>query len=275
MSTLSYAARDSATMLRRNLRHALRYPSMTISTAGVPIIFLLLFVYVFGSTLGAGLGGSRYIDYVSPGIIVMAVASGSTATAVSVCTDMTEGIVARFRTMAIARASLLTGHVVGSLIQTMFSTALVIGVALLMGFRPNAGLVEWIAAIGLLLLLTLALTWLAVALGLVATRPEVASNLPLPLILLPFIGSGFVPTDSMPAGLRQFAEYQPFTSINAVPRRHPGVGEGQAVDRRRPRVPADLPRVRRGVRLGSVRPAAGGARRCHGGVRPALAAGPR
>jgi ABC-2 type transport system permease protein len=214
MSTLSYAARDSATMLRRNLRHALRYPSMTISTAGVPIIFLLLFVYVFGSTLGAGLGGSRYIDYVSPGIIVMAVASGSTATAVSVCTDMTEGIVARFRTMAIARASLLTGHVVGSLIQTMFSTALVIGVALLMGFRPNAGMVEWIAAIGLLLLLTLALTWLAVALGLVATRPEVASNLPLPLILLPFIGSGFVPTDSMPAGLRQFAEYQPFTSIN-------------------------------------------------------------
>jgi ABC-2 type transport system permease protein len=214
MSTLSYAARDSATMLRRNLRHALRYPSMTISTAGVPIIFLLLFVYVFGSTLGAGLGGSRYIDYVSPGIIVMAVASGSTATAVSVCTDMTEGIVARFRTMAIARASLLTGHVVGSLIQTMFSTALVIGVALLMGFRPNAGLVEWIAAVGLLLLLTLALTWLAVAFGLVATRPEVASNLPLPLILLPFIGSGFVPTDSMPTGLRQFAEYQPFTSIN-------------------------------------------------------------
>jgi ABC-2 type transport system permease protein len=214
MSTLSYAARDSMTMLRRNLRHALRYPSMTLSTAGVPIIFMLLFVYVFGSTLGAGLGGSSYIDYVAPGVIVMTAATGSTSTAVSVCMDMTEGIVARFRTMAISRISVLTGHVVGSVLQTMFSMALVIGIALLMGFRPSAGPVEWVAAIGVLLVLTLALTWLAVAFGLVAKRPEAASNLPLPLILLPFIGSGFVRTDSMPAGVRQFAEYQPFTPIN-------------------------------------------------------------
>ncbi|MGH3377232.1 MAG: ABC transporter permease [Actinoallomurus sp.] len=213
MSTLSYAARDSATMLRRNLRHALRYPSMTLSTAGMPIIFMLLFVYVFGSALGAGLGGSSYVDYVAPGIILMTAAAGSISTAVSVCMDMTEGIVARFRTMAISRVSLLTGHVVGSVIQTMVCMVLVLGVAVLVGFRPSAGPVAWVLAAGLLVLLTLALTWLAVAFGLVADRPETASNLPLPLSILPFLGSGFVPTDSMSAGVRQFAEYQPFTPI--------------------------------------------------------------
>jgi ABC-2 type transport system permease protein len=214
MSTPSLAARDSATMLRRNLRHALRYPSMTVSTVATPVVFLLLFVYVFGSTLGTGIGGPSYVDYVTPGIIVMTVASGAISTSVSVCMDMTEGIVARFRTMAISRVSLLTGHVVGSLIQTILSVALVIGIALLMGFRPGAGPGEWLAAAGFLLLLAFALTWLAVAFGLVATRPEVASNLPLPLLLLPFVGSGFVPTDTMSAGIRQFAEYQPFTPIN-------------------------------------------------------------
>lgn len=213
MTTLSYAVRDSATMLRRNLKHALRYPSMTLSTAGMPIIFMLLFVYVFGSALGGGVGGGRYIDYVAPGIVVMTAAAGSIATSVSVCMDMTEGIVARFRTMAIARVSLLTGHVAGSVITTALSMAIVLGVALLMGLRPNASPVEWLAAAGLLLLLTLALTWLAVALGLVADRPETASNLPLPLSILPFLGSGFVPTDSMSAGVRQFAEYQPFTPV--------------------------------------------------------------
>jgi ABC-2 type transport system permease protein len=218
MSALSYAVSDSATMLRRNLRHAQRYPSMSASVVGMPIIFLLLFVYVFGGTLGAGLGrasngGAGYIDYVVPGIIVMTVASGSISTAVSVCVDMTEGIVARFRTMAISRASLLTGHVAGSMIQTMLSMGVVIGVAVLIGFRPTADPVRWIAAIGVLAMLTLALTWLAVALGLVAKSPEAASSLPLPLVLLPFVGSGFVPTDSMPAGVRWFAENQPFTPI--------------------------------------------------------------
>jgi ABC-2 type transport system permease protein len=214
----TYALRDSATMLRRNLRHALRYPSMTLSIVGVPIVFLLLFVYVFGATLGAGLGGSHYVDYVVPGIVLMTAASGSIATAVSVCMDMTEGIVARFRTMAISRGSLLTGHVLGTVIQTTLAMAVVVGVALLIGFRPHAGPVEWAEVIGLLSLLTLALTWLAVALGLVADRPETASNLPMPLMLLPFIGSGFVPTHSMPAGLRQFAEYQPFTPITETVR---------------------------------------------------------
>ena len=218
MTARSYAVTDSATMLRRQLRHMLRYPSMTLQLAGMPIVVLLLFVYVFGGTLGAGLGGpsggrADYVNYVTPGILLMAVALAVTGTAISVAMDMTEGIVARFRTMAIARVSVLTGHVVGSMIQTMLSMAVVIGVALLIGFRPTAGLVEWIAAIAVLAMLTFALIWLAVALGLVAKSVESASNLPMPLVFLPFLGSGFVPTDSMPTGLRWFAEYQPFTPV--------------------------------------------------------------
>jgi ABC-2 type transport system permease protein len=218
MSTFSLAARDSATMLRRNLRHMLRYPSMTLMLAGMPVIFLLIFVYVFGGTLGAGLGGAsggraEYVNYVTPGIVLMTIAGAATGTAVSVAMDMTEGIVARFRTMAISRASVLTGHVVGSVIQTLLSMAIVVGVALLIGFRPTASPLRWVAATGMLTLLVLALTWLSVALGLVSKTVESASNAPMPLMLLPFLGSGFVPTDSMPAGLRWFAEYQPFTPV--------------------------------------------------------------
>jgi ABC-2 type transport system permease protein len=210
---------DSATMLRRNLRRMLRYPSMTLMLVGMPIVFLLLFVYVFGGTLGAGLGGASqgragYVDYVTPGILLMAVAATAQGTAVSVAMDLTEGIIARFRTMAIARVSVLTGHVIGSMIQTMISLAVVVGVALLIGFRPTADPAEWVAAAGVLALLTLALTWLSVALGMVSDSVETASNLPMPLVFLPFLGSGFVPTDSMPVGLRWFAEYQPFTPVN-------------------------------------------------------------
>jgi ABC-2 type transport system permease protein len=218
MSSAAYAVRDSATMLRRNLRHTLRYPSMTLMLAGMPVVFLLIFVYVFGGTLGDGLGGvsggrAEYVNYVTPGIILMTIAGAATGTAVSIAMDMTEGIVARFRTMAISRASVLTGHVVGSVIQTLLSMAIVVGAALLIGFRPTAGPVEWVAAAGMLTLLVLALTWLSVALGLKSSTPEAASNAPMPLILLPFLGSGFVPTDSMPSVLRWFAEYQPFTPV--------------------------------------------------------------
>ncbi|PBC39806.1 ABC transporter permease [Rhodococcus sp. ACS1] len=218
MTTMGYALSDSATMLRRNLRHMVRYPSVTVLLVGMPIILLLLFVYVFGGTLGAGLGdpdGGRgaYIDYVAPGILLMTVASAAQGTAISVATDMTEGIIARFRTMAIARVSVLTGHVIGSMIQTLISLVLVVGVAVLIGFRPTAGLGEWVAATAVLAMFTSALTWLSVAFGLVSKSVETASNLPMVLILLPFLGSGFVPTDSMPAGLRWFAEYQPFSPV--------------------------------------------------------------
>jgi len=205
-------------MLRRNLRRTLRYPAVVAATAGIPIVFLLLFVYVFGDTMGAGMAGvsggrDEYLDYVTPGVILIAVAGAAQGTAISVAMDMTEGIVNRFRTMAIARVSVLTGHVVGSLIQTMVAIALVVGIALLLGFRPTASPVEWIAAVGLLAMIAFAVIWLAVAFGMVTKSVETASNLPLPLILLPFLGSGFVPTDSMPTGMRWFAEYQPFTPI--------------------------------------------------------------
>ncbi|MDQ6898213.1 MAG: ABC transporter permease [Candidatus Dormibacteraeota bacterium] len=218
MSTPYYTVTDSATMLRRSLRHMLRYPSMTLLVIGTPVILLLLFTYVFGATLGAGIGalsGGRtaYVNYVAPGIILLTVAMAAQGTAISVAMDMTEGIIARFRTMAISRASVLTGHVLGWMIQTMLSLAVVIGVALLMGFRPSAGPLAWIAAIGLLAMVTFALIWLCVALGLVSKSVETASNLPMFLMLLPFLGSGFVPTGSMPAGVRWFAEYQPFTPV--------------------------------------------------------------
>jgi ABC-2 type transport system permease protein len=205
-------------MLRRNLRHAMRYPSVTLIVVGLPVIFLLMFVYVLGGALGAGLGvmsgqDGAYVDYVTPGILLMAVAGVSQGTAIAVAMDMTEGIIARFRTMGIARASVLTGHVLGSTIQTMVGLAIVIGIALAIGFRPNANAVEWIATGGVLLMITLAITWLSVALGLVGKSVESASNLPMPLMLLPLLGSGFVPTESMPAGLEWFAEHQPFTPV--------------------------------------------------------------
>jgi ABC-2 type transport system permease protein len=218
MTALSYAAADSATMLRRNLRHMLRYPAMTAMLLAVPVIFLLIFVYVFGGTLGAGLGHvsdgrAAYIRYVIPGIIMLTVASAAQATAVSVAMDMTTGIIARFRTMAISRASVLTGHVFGSMIQSVIGITVIIGIALAVGFRPSAAPVAWLAAAGLLMLTAFALTWLSVAFGLVSKTVETASNLPNFLMLLPFLGSGFVPTASMPTGLRWFAEYQPFTPV--------------------------------------------------------------
>jgi ABC-2 type transport system permease protein len=205
-------------MLRRNLKRMLRYPSMTVTLVGMPVVFLLLFVYVFGGTLGAGIGGgtdgrAAYVNYVVPAILLMTVTSTVQGTAISVAMDMTEGIVDRFRTMHIARVSVLAGHVVGSVIQAAFSVAIVVGVALLVGFRPAAGVVAWLATAGFVIAVTFALVWLCVALGQVSKTVETASNLPMPLVLLPFLGSGFVPTDSMPAGLRWFAEYQPFTPI--------------------------------------------------------------
>jgi ABC-2 type transport system permease protein len=185
---------------------------------GTPVVILLLFVYVFGGTLGNGLGSgsggrSEYVGYVIPGILVMEVAAVAMGTAISVAMDMTEGIVARFKTMAIARVSVLTGHVVGTMVQTFVALAVVVAVALAIGFRSHASLVEWIAAAGVLAMLAFALTWLTVAMGLAAKTVESASNLPQPLVFLPFLGSGFVPTESMPVGLRWFAEYQPFTSV--------------------------------------------------------------
>ncbi|MBT2396154.1 ABC transporter permease [Streptomyces sp. ISL-100] len=216
--TRSYALRDSMTMLRRNLKHMLRYPSMTITIVMMPIVMLLLFVYVFGGALGTGIGAGAdrgdYTNYVVPGIILMAVTSGAITTAISVCTDMTEGIVNRFRTMSISRGSMLTGHVFGSVIQAAAILVLVTGASFAVGFRPDASAVEWIAALGLLLFLSFGLSWISAAMGLGAKTIEAASNAPMPMTFLPFLGSAVVTPDSMPTALRWFAEYQPFTPIN-------------------------------------------------------------
>jgi ABC-2 type transport system permease protein len=223
MNALSIYLTDSATMLRRNLRHMKRYP-MIFFIVGIPIVFLLLFVYVLGGTLGAGLGGAsggraEYIAYVIPGILVLTISGGAQGTAISVAMDLTEGIVARFRTMSISRASFLSGHVLANVLQTMLAIAIVVVVALVIGFRPTTGPLEWLAAAGLLALTAVALTWIAVALGMITKSVEAASNLPMPLLLLPFFGSGFVPTDSMPDPLRWFADVQPFTPIIETLRR--------------------------------------------------------
>ncbi|MCS7475615.1 ABC transporter permease [Umezawaea endophytica] len=205
-------------MLRRQLRHMSRSLSMLLMLLAVPIVFLLLFVFVLGGTLGDGLGGgtggrAAYVAYVTPGILLITIAGAVQGTAIAVALDMTEGIIARFRTMAIARVSVLTGHVLGSLLHVLASLAVVLGVAVLIGFRPGATAVGWLAAVGLLTATTVALVWLAVGMGLAARTVAGASNLATPLTLLPLFGSGFVPADSMPAGLRWFAEHQPFTPI--------------------------------------------------------------
>jgi ABC-2 type transport system permease protein len=173
MSAGSYAIRDSATMLRRNLLHVMRYPSMTFGVLLVPVFMLLLFRYAFGATLGAGIGARAggYINYLTPGILVLAVSSASVSTAVAVNTDMTEGIINRFRTMAIARVSVLTGHVLGSVIQTVASTVVVTGIALAFGFRPAASPAGWLGAVALVVVLAFACTWVSVALGLLARNP--------------------------------------------------------------------------------------------------------
>ena len=217
MSTLSLTLRDSATMLRRDVRHSLRYLPMTLSGLGTPIIMLVLFNYIFGGTIGAGLGGVAhggvYLNYLAPGIIIMTVGSGCATTAINLCTDLSEGIITRFRTMAISRASVLIGQVLGSLLQTMITVGLVIGVALLMGFRPTTNPVAWIAALGVIALVTLAVTWMGVVFGLVGKTPAGANSLSLIFLLLAFPSSAFVPTDSMPVGVRWFADYQPFTPV--------------------------------------------------------------
>jgi ABC-2 type transport system permease protein len=220
MSTLTYTINDSTTMLRRNLRRLQRYPSMTLLLIGMPIVFLLLFVYVFGGQLSHGLGTAYvaghtgragYLNYVTPGLLLITIAAAVQGTAIVVAMDMTGGIIDRFRTMAIARSAVLTGHVLAALIQTLLSIGVVLAVAVALGFRPTAGPLDWLGAIGVLALFAFALIWLATALGLAARSVETASNTPMFLTFLPFLGSAFVVTASMPAGLRQFAHYQPFT----------------------------------------------------------------
>jgi ABC-2 type transport system permease protein len=206
-------------MVRRNLRHLRRYPALTGSVLLQPLLFLLLFVFVFGETLGGGLppaaagGRDAYLAYVLPGILVMTVAGVGVGTAISVATDMTEGVVNRFRTLGIARSAVLNGHVIASLVQAAIAVTGVVGVAVALGFRATTGPVDWLAAAALLGLVTVALTWLCVGLGLHARTVETASNTPLLLILLPFLSTAFVPAESLPGPMAWFAEHQPFTPM--------------------------------------------------------------
>jgi ABC-2 type transport system permease protein len=215
MTTLVFAVRDSATMTRRSLRHVLRYPVTLVVAVAVPVLLLLLFIGVFGA-LKAGLGVGphvSYIDYVLPGIIVTTAGYGSSVTTQSVNRDSTEGIIGRFRTMAISPGSVLNGHVATALVRTLVSVAAVIGVAIGLGFRPTADAGRWLAAVGVIVLLVLALTWLAVAVGLAAKTVEGTTGFLLLVQVLPFISSAFVPPGQMSGSVRWFAANEPFTPV--------------------------------------------------------------
>jgi ABC-2 type transport system permease protein len=218
MTTLTMSVQDSTTMIWRELKHTLRYPLMLIGSIMVPVVFLLLFVYILGGPIGDGLGaaghGARYVDFLVPGILLMTAAAGAGPTAITVCTDMTGGIVDRFRTMAVSRGAVLSGHVGGSVLRTLLNTTVVTGVALLAGFRTQASAMQWLAVVGIVAAFSFALAWLSVALGLVAKTVAGANSASLPIsFVLPFLSSAFVPADSMPAGVRWFTAHQPFTPV--------------------------------------------------------------
>jgi ABC-2 type transport system permease protein len=202
---------DTGVLLKRSLRHILRSPDTIITTAVTPIAMLLLFVYVFGSSIDVG--GASYVDYLLPGILLITVASGIAYTAFRLFTDVSGGIFERFQSMPITRSALLWSHVLTSVVANVTSLVLVVLVALVMGFRSGAGVLAWLAVLGIMVLFTLALTWLAVIPGLTAKSVDGVSGFSYPLIFLPFISSAFVPTAGMPGPVRWFAEHQPVTSI--------------------------------------------------------------
>ena len=205
------AVADTAALTGRSLRHILRSPDTIVTTAVMPIAMLLLFVFVLGGAIDTG--GVAYVDYLLPGILLITIASGVAYTAYRLFLDLSGGIVDRFRSMPIARSAVLWSHVLTSLAANLAALALVVGAALLMGFRSGAGALAWLAVAGILVLFTLALTWIAVIAGLGARSVDGASAFSYPLILLPFISSAFVPTATMPGPVRWFAEHQPITSI--------------------------------------------------------------
>jgi ABC-2 type transport system permease protein len=202
---------DTTVLLGRPLRHITRSPDTIITTAIMPVAMMLIFVYVFGGAMQTG--SDSYVNYLLPGILLITVASGIAYTALRLFLDMKGGIFERFQSMPIARASVLWAHVLTSLVANLISLVVVVGVALLMGFRSGAGVLAWLAVAGILMLFTLALTWLAVIPGLTAKSVDGASAFSYPLIFLPFLSSAFAPTDTMPGPVRAFAEHQPVTSI--------------------------------------------------------------
>ena len=209
------AFRDTSILLGRTMKHILRSPDTIITVAITPIAMMLLFVYVFGGAIQAG--SDNYVNYLLPGILLIAIATGTSYTAFRLFTDMQKGILSRFNTMPIHRSAVLWAHVLTSIVSNAISILVIIAVALLMGFRSDANIFEWLGVAGILFLFTFALTWLAVTPGLKAKTIDGASAFAYPLIFLPFISSAFVPTDTMPTVVRIFAENQPVTAIvNAI-----------------------------------------------------------
>jgi ABC-2 type transport system permease protein len=206
MSTKSH----STVMLRRNFKHIARNPTSVFNAVLMPVVLMLMFVYMLGDAFNVGV---HYIDYATPGLILLAVCYGLGATATSVNSDMTKGIINRFKAMDVSRGAVLTGHVVASVLTNLVAIAALIGVAFGLGFDPSASFLDWLGVIGLVVLLGVAAAWLTVALGLAAKSPETAGIATVPLVLLPFFSSAIAPADKMGQGVRQFAHYQPFTPI--------------------------------------------------------------
>jgi ABC-2 type transport system permease protein len=210
MSTTSASLTDSRIMMRRNLKHILRNPVTIFNAALMPVVIMLLFVYVLGGAFNVG---EHYIEYATPGLILLAITYGLSGTAVSVNSDMTKGIINRFKVMNVSRGAVLTGHVVATMVSTSVAIAAIIGMAFALGFRSPATLLDWLGAIGIIAAAAFAASWLTVALGMAAKTPESAGLGVVPLILLPFLSSAIVPAAEMGQGFRQFAQYQPFTPI--------------------------------------------------------------
>ena len=210
MTTLTYAASDSAAMIDRSVKHTVRNLESLLMSVILPVVLMLMFVYVFGGAIDPS---GDYANYVVPGIILLCTGYGAASTAVDVARDMTEGVVDRFRSMPILSSAVLTGHVVASLARNTLATLLVIGVAFLTGFRPDAGVLEWLAVAGMLVLWVLALSWVAVCFGLIARTVEGANGFTFLVLFLPYLSSAFVPVETMRAGLRAVAANQPVTPI--------------------------------------------------------------
>ncbi|BDD81405.1 transport permease protein [Tsukamurella pulmonis] len=209
----TYAVSDTGALLGRSLKHITRSADTVITTAITPIAMMLLFVYVFGGAIKGSTGDANYVNYLLPGILLMAIASGIAYTALRLFNDMQGGIFERFQSMPIARSSVLWAHVLTSMVANAITVVIIIGVGLIMGFRSSSGPLAWLGVAGILALFTLALTWIAVAVGLTAKSVDGATGFSYPLIFLPFISSAFVPTATMPGPVRAFAENQPVTSI--------------------------------------------------------------
>jgi ABC-2 type transport system permease protein len=201
---------DSTIMLRRNFKHTIRNPVAVFNAVLLPIVIMLMFVGEIGGAFNVGV---KYVQYATPGMIVLTICYGLSATALAVNSDMTKGIINRFKVMDISRSAVLSAQVVATMLRTLVAIAAIIGVAFALGFRPAASFPEWLGAIGVIAGVSFATSWLTVALGLAAKTPESAGMASVPIVLLPFLSSAIVPTDKMGPGVRQFAEYQPFTPI--------------------------------------------------------------